>query len=174
MRIGAKRNLLNRLATGKIIIAMDDDDYYPPTRVSNVVAAFEKNPAIQLAGSSEMLLYYTDTQTIYRMPSYSKKHATNGTMAWRNSYAATHQYDEFVTKAEEQSFLDNYQHPMIQLDFTILVICHEDNTVDKQKLRAEHMAARTIKMQPTSHRLEDIIDDSFLISFYSLKHPTNA
>ena len=53
MRLGAKRNELNRLAKGGIIVAMDDDDYYPPDRVSSVVEAFKKNPKIELAGSSE-------------------------------------------------------------------------------------------------------------------------
>jgi len=31
--IGYKRNRLNREARGAIIVAMDDDDYYPPERV---------------------------------------------------------------------------------------------------------------------------------------------
>ena len=32
MTIGKKRNLLNEKSNGDIIIYMDDDDYYPPTR----------------------------------------------------------------------------------------------------------------------------------------------
>ena len=83
MRIGAKRNELNRLARGEIIVAMDDDDYYPPDRVASVVAAFQSHPAIDLAGCSAMLLYYRDRAEIYQMPFLSEKHATNGTMAWR-------------------------------------------------------------------------------------------
>ena len=49
MRLGAKRNLLNKEARGLIIVAMDDDDYYPPDRVSTVVEEFRKNPKIELA-----------------------------------------------------------------------------------------------------------------------------
>jgi len=52
MRLGAKRNLLNKEARGSIIVAMDDDDYYPPDRVSAAVEVFRKNPKIDLAGSS--------------------------------------------------------------------------------------------------------------------------
>ena len=109
MRLGAKRNMLNKEATCSIIIAMDDDDYYPPDRVSSVVEAFKKNPRIELAGSSEMNLYYIDTKKIYTIGPYDKNHATNGTMAWRKSYSDKHKYDEFVTKAEEISFLDNFR-----------------------------------------------------------------
>lgn len=135
--IGAKRNMLNKEAKGDIIVAMDDDDYYSPERVRHVVQKFEVNPKIELAGASEIYMYYTDIQTIYRFGPYNKNHATNGTMAWRKSYAATHTYDETVTHAEERSFLDNYIHPMIQLDTmkVMLVISHSDNTFDKKKLR---------------------------------------
>ena len=41
LRIGAKRNQLNKEARGAIIVAMDDDDYYPPQRVQTVVDAFK-------------------------------------------------------------------------------------------------------------------------------------
>ena len=70
MRLGAKRNRLNREAKGSIIIAMDDDDYYPPNRVSSVVEAFKKNPTIELAGSSEMNYFYIDTKKIYNSEAY--------------------------------------------------------------------------------------------------------
>jgi len=77
MRIGAKRNALNKLAQGAIIVAMDDDDYYPPDRVSSVIEAFKNNPKINIAGSSEMNMYYLDTKKIYTIGPYHKNHATN-------------------------------------------------------------------------------------------------
>lgn len=163
MRIGAKRNRLNREARGAIIIAMDDDDYYPPDRVAHVVAQYKKFPKIQLAGSSEMHLYNTDTQKIYVTGPFGPRHATNGTMAWRKTYSDTHLYNEFVTHAEEESFLENYRHPMIQLDprKTILVLCHSDNTVDKSVLQ----------LRTLPDRLEDRVKEPALREFYyNLKH----
>jgi hypothetical protein len=58
-------------------------------------------------------------------------------MAWRKSYALKHLYDETVTHAEEKSFLDEYAHPMIQLEpkKVMLVISHSENTFDKKKMR---------------------------------------
>lgn len=171
MRIGAKRNMLNREARGEIIIAMDDDDYYPPDRVQTVVQAFKKNPKIELAGSSEMWLYYHDTKKIMIAGPYHPNHATNGTMAWRKSYAQTHKYDEYVTHSEEMSFLDEYRHPMIQLDpkKTILVICHSDNTVDKFKMRREHLSspvAASLQMREASYSLEHLVKDPLIHRFY--------
>ena len=136
LTIGAKRNRLNDESKGDIILAMDDDDYYPAERVSAVVTAFKKQPKVELAGSSEIYMYYSDLKLIYKLGPYNPNHATNGTMAWRRSYAATHRYDETVTHAEEKSFLENYKHPMIQLDpfKVMLVMSHSENTFDKKKM----------------------------------------
>jgi len=135
--IGKKRNRLNAESKGDIVVAMDDDDYYPPERISFAVQSFRKHPKYELAGASEIYMYYSDIQVIYKLGPYNQKHATNGTMAWRRSYALTHRYDETVTHAEERSFLENYIHPMLQLDpmKVMLVMSHSENTFDKKKLR---------------------------------------
>lgn len=172
VRIGAKRNLLNKEAKGAIIVAMDDDDYYPPNRVQSVVDAFKKYPRVDLAGSSEMYLYYLDTKKIYAIGPHDQNHATNGTMAWRKSYSDKHRYDEFVTKSEEGSFLENYKHKMIQLDpkKTILVLCHQDNTSDKHLLRKEHASWKEKNapwlMREIPLKLEDIVKESSIRQFY--------
>jgi glycosyltransferase involved in cell wall biosynthesis len=170
LRIGAKRNLLNNEAKGEIIIAMDDDDYYPPDRVQTVINAFKKNPNIDLVGSSEMLLYYTDNKKIYSFGPFGQNHATNATMAWRKKYSDRHKYDEYVTKAEEKTFLDDYKNKMIQIEpkKTILVICHSDNTVDKNDLRDEHLRnGLKSKLRETEYKLEDIVKEKKIIDFYS-------
>jgi glycosyltransferase involved in cell wall biosynthesis len=160
IRLGEKRNMLNDEAKGEIIIAMDDDDYYPPDRVSSVVEAFKKNPTIELAGSSEMNLYYVQSKKIYTIGPYNNNHATNGTMAWRKSYSNKHRYHEYVTKAEETSFLDDYIHPMIQLNplSTILVLCHTDNTVDKNNLFDQ--------LQERDYTLDDLVKNNKIRDFY--------
>ena len=163
--IGYKRNRLNELAKGEIIIAMDDDDYYPPERVSYVINMFKKLPKVELAGSSEIYMYYTDIKTIYKLGPYNSNHATNGTMAWRSSYGKTHHYDETVTHAEEKSFLENYKHPMIQLDpfKTMLVMSHSENTFDKKKMREKPNDF----IKKTAIKIKDFIKQKNLRDFYS-------
>ena len=65
LNIGAKRNRLNTEAKGDIIIAMDDDDFYFPERVAHTVHMLRSRPGVQLAGASEIYMYYTDIKTIY-------------------------------------------------------------------------------------------------------------
>jgi glycosyltransferase involved in cell wall biosynthesis len=163
--IGQKRNRMNDEAKGDIIIAMDDDDYYPPERVSHVVQKFAQNPSVELAGSSEMLLYFTKDKKILRIGPYAPTHATNGTIGYRKSYLKSHRYDEIQTHAEEKSFLDDYKNPMIQLDplKTILVMCHSDNTFDKNNMREK----KNPIMKETTMKLRDIIADKSLREFFT-------
>jgi glycosyltransferase involved in cell wall biosynthesis len=163
--IGAKRNMLNKEAKGSILVAMDDDDYYPPCRVSAVVTAFKQNPKYELAGASEIYMYYSDIQKIYRLGPYNPNHATNGTMAWRKSYGDTHTYDETVTHSEERSFLEDYKHPMIQLDpfKVMLVMSHSENTFDKKKMRDQESPF----MKKTDMKLKSFIKEANLRNFFA-------
>jgi glycosyltransferase involved in cell wall biosynthesis len=166
--IGAKRNWLNREARGEIIVAMDDDDYYPPERVRHVVTKFTQHPKVELAGSSEIYVYYTDVKEIYKLGPYKENHATNGTMAWRRSYARSHKYDETVTHAEERSFLDDYTHPMIQLDpfKVMLVISHSENTFDKKQLRDQAGNSNPFIKQKHHTKMDAFIKDAKLRKFF--------
>ena len=163
--IGTKRNRLNRESRGNIIVAMDDDDYYPAERVSTVVHAFKREPKMQLAGASEIYMYYSDIEVIYKLGPYNRNHATNGTMAWRKAYADSHVYDEMVTHAEERSFLDDYIHPMIQLkpEKVMLVMSHSENTFDKKKMREN---PENPMVKKTAFKLRNFIKEKDLRTFF--------
>ena len=91
-------------------------------------------------------------------------HATNGTMAWRRSYADAHLYDETVTHAEERSFLEDYKHPMIQLDpfKVMLVMSHSENTFDKKKMRENPSPM----VKKTTMKIKDFIKQKELREFF--------
>jgi glycosyltransferase involved in cell wall biosynthesis len=164
--IGAKRNKLNELAKGDIIVCMDDDDYYPPERVSHAVEALSRGT---ICGSSEIYVYYSDTAQIYKAGPYSEGHATNGTLAYRRSYLETHRHDD-VCKAEEASFLNGFTEPMIQLDpfKTQLLMSHSENTFDKRTIRDSPMVTLT----PFS--LETFIPNAELRSCYTATPASTA
>ena len=164
INIGEKRNMLNKLAKGDILVCMDDDDYYCPERVSHVVEQFKKNPQIELAGSTILYMYYIKYQEIYKLGPYNEKHATNGTMAYRRSYSDNHSYDEYVTYAEEKSFLESYKHPLIQLDprKVMLVMSHDDNTYNKDSLRLKE----TQFVKKTNLTLKDFIKKNEMLKLF--------
>jgi glycosyltransferase involved in cell wall biosynthesis len=164
MTIGEKRNRLNDEAKGDIVVAMDDDDFYFPDRVEHVVKTFNKWSSVDLVGSSEVYMFFTDTKEVYKIGPYFNNHATNGTMAWRKRYALGRRYDETVAFAEEKSFLEGYKNTLVQLDpmKVMLVMCHSDNTFDKSKLRS----ASNPLIKKMNLTLKDFIKDTELRNFY--------
>jgi glycosyltransferase involved in cell wall biosynthesis len=168
VNIGVKRNMLNREAKGDICVCMDDDDYYSPERVSHAVTKLMSKPDVQLAGSSELYMYYTNTKEIVRLGPYGPNHATNGTLAYRTVYGKTHLYDETVTFAEEKSFLEGYKNPMVQLDAmkVMLVMSHSENTFNKEGLKNSN-SPFVKKLSTSLVKIRNFIKDPKLREFYS-------
>ena len=135
--MGHKLNHLCSLARGDIIVVMDDDDFYPPTRISTAIAAFAAEPKKQIAGCSKVYMYFQEENTVYCAGPYSYGHALNCTMAFRSSYLINHRYDDAEVCAVERVFTNDFTEPMIQLDSkkTILHMVHSSNTFkDKKKI----------------------------------------
>mgnify|MGYP003668296573 FL=1 len=135
MKLGRKRNLLHEKSKGDIIVYMDDDDYYPPQRVSHAVQKLQEHPEALCAGSSEIYIYFKHIQKMYQFGPYGPNHATAGTFAFKRKLIEN-RYDDEACLAEEKSFLKDYTVPFVQLDpkKVILVFSHEHNTFDKRKL----------------------------------------
>jgi len=136
MNLGKKRNLMHEKSKGDIIIYMDDDDYYPPERVSHAVDTLQKNPNALCAGSSEMFIYFKHIHKMYKFGPYGPNHSTAATFAFRRELLKQTRYDDNAALAEEKAFLKNYTIPFVQLDSikSILVFSHVHNSFDKKTL----------------------------------------
>ncbi len=136
MTLGKKRNFMHSKCTGDIIVYMDDDDYYPPERVSHAVEVLTKNPNYLIAGSSLLAIYYKHINKMYEFGPYKENHSTAATFAFKKELLKKTNYDNNAEFAEEKQFLKNYTIPLIQLDIkkTILVISHDHNTYNKKDL----------------------------------------
>ena len=136
MTLGKKRNLMHEKSKGEILVYMDDDDYYPPTRVSHAVEKLQNNKKALCAGSSEIYIYYKHIHKMYQFGPYKETHATAGTFAFKRKMLKDSKYDDEKSLAEEKDFLKDYTVPFVQLDprHTILVFSHIHNTFDKRKL----------------------------------------
>ena len=137
-KLGGLRNRGNQACRGDIIVCMDDDDYYPPMRVSHVIDMFTLYPKKNLAGCTKILLYDYNIKQLYQCTGFSENHATNNTMAWRKEYHGIH--DESKTFGEESSFTNQFTEPMIQLEskYTVIVSSHNKNTFDKRDMIKDH------------------------------------
>ena len=135
MTLGKKRNLLNKKATGDIIVYMDDDDYYPPERVSHAVTTLQNSPAL-CAGSSAVCIYFKHINKMVQFGPYGPNHATAATFAFKRELLNITSFDETSCVAEETKFLKNYTIPFVQLNpmKSILCFAHDANTFDKSRL----------------------------------------
>ena len=136
LALGAKRNYMHKHVKGSIIVYMDDDDYYPPERVSHAVEMLQKNEKALCAGASEIYLYFKTMGKMIQAGPYGPNHATAGTFAFKTELLKDTKYNDNAALAEERAFLKDYTVPFVQLDplKTILVFSHEHNTFDKREM----------------------------------------
>lgn len=165
MTLGKKRNLLNEKSKGEIIVHMDDDIYYPPTRVSHAVTTLMNNKTALCAGSSEVYIWFNHIKKMYQFGPYSPKHATADSFAFKRELLEQTRYNEESSLAEEKEFLKNYTIPFVQLNprYTELVFSHEQNTVDKQKLLVN---ANKKFVKESDKTVDYFISDPELRDFY--------
>lgn len=165
LTLGKKRNVMHNKARGSIIVYMDDDDYYPTERVSHAVETLIKNPTVLCAGSSEMYIYFNDTDQMVQFGPYGPNHATAGTFAFRKELLQEHQYNNDACLAEEREFLKGYTVPFVQLDSmkTILVFSHRHNTFDKRMLLQDPFSN---VMRLSDKTVHDFIKDEGVIDFF--------
>jgi hypothetical protein len=154
--LGAKRNYMHSKATGSIIVYMDDDDYYPPERISHAVEVLTEKKDALCAGSSEIYVYFKHIKKMMQCGPYGPMHATAGTFAFRAELLKQTRYEDHAALAEEKAFLKGYTIPFAQLDpmKTILVFSHEHNTFDKRKM-LENPHPQFLKESPKT--VEDFI-----------------
>jgi len=171
MSLGKKRNKMHEKAKGDILIYIDDDDYYPPERVSHAVETLIQNPEYKIAGSSEMHIYFKHIGKMYQMGPYTPNHATAATFAFRKELLRETTYDETMELAEEKIFLKNFTIPMIQLDTqkTILVFSHIHNSFDKKQILEQ---GENQYLRLSTKTVEDYIQDNVIYSFF-MEHIDN-
>lgn len=138
LTIGKKRNLLNSLCKNNIIINFDDDDYYSPSWILNVVNMFSKkeNSDIQITGTKNMLIYDSNkTKLTVNFPFNNKNHTQNNVLCYRKSYLENNEYNNEDRCNEELFFTDNFSKKCYQFEAIdcCIHICHNRNTINKRK-----------------------------------------
>jgi len=164
--IGAKRNRLNEMAKGEIVVCWDDDDYYPPDRIKKAVTKLRSfpNKKVPVVGSSKLLMYFSDRDEIWSIGPYNPNHATNGTMAYWRTYFDDNRYDDTAEKAEEKKFMRDWTTPCGQLEAqdVMLVICHAHNTFDKRKLLTQNNPL----LKKSEFKMKTLVRDKKIRDFY--------
>lgn len=170
MTLGKKRNFMHQKAKGDVIVYMDDDDYYPPNRVSHAVDKLKANPRVLCAGSSQMYIWFNNLNQMWQFGPYGDNHATAGTFAFRKELLNDTAYNNSASLAEEREFLKGYTTPLVQLDSEKVILCfsHAHNTFDKQTLLKD---ANPNYVKRVNFKVEDFIKEADLVEFYTKELP---
>ena len=172
MTLGHKRNFMHTKAKGSILVYMDDDDYYPPCRVSHAVERLTETKGM-LAGTEQVHVYFPDmdvtqgpesetaatrTGHIVAFGPYpsTPNHSTAASFAFRRELLDMCAYNNTEALAEERAFLNGFSVPRVTLDplKTILVFSHDHNTFDKRGLLRHPWSP---EMQKTDLSVADFI-----------------
>jgi len=165
MMLGKKRNLMHEKSCGEIIVYMDDDDYYPPCRISHAVTMLQTHPKALCSGSSEIYIYFKHIEQMVQFGPYGPNHSTAGTFAFKRQLLENNSYNDDAALAEEKGFLKDYTVPFVQLEpkKTILVFSHIHNTFDKKTL-LENRHPNYVK--DSDKTIDDFIKEPDLKDFY--------
>ena len=158
--VGSKRNYLLRRAKGAVLVNMDDDDYYPPSRVRAAVDLLSTGDYEVVASSAMPMLFPARKELYIAGPYNNGNHGTGATLACTRSYAKTHSYKTGAPIAEEKHFLDGFTVSVGQLEpfSTILVVAHKQNSFDKSLLLEGKSAECMHKQEDMSLVPEEVRD----------------
>ncbi len=136
--IGELRNICIEKALeagAEYIVFWDDDDYYPPERISSGIDALQTNPDADISASSKMYVLLTKENVFLEVGPYGDRHGTAATYTLRRRYVMTHRFPN-KGKGEELEFTQNWTANMVQVpaEKTIVVMGHTRNTVNKSDI----------------------------------------
>jgi len=165
LTLGQKRNIGNDAAQGEIIVYMDDDDYYPPERISHAVDMLKQSPKALCAGSSAMFIHFKHINKMLQFGPYGPNHSTAATFAFKKELLKQSRFDEVSSVAEEKQFLKDYTVPFVQLESnkSILVFSHSHNSFDKKELLNQ---GQNPHIHETSLTPSDIIKEPEILNFF--------
>ena len=134
--LGRKRNIINSLATGDILLNIDDDDYYFPERISHAVDSLMETDSNYFAASKLLLIYFLDDDSLW-ISNPGRNICCAGSFAYKKELIARTFYDNHSTCSEEESFTNNFTEKITNLDEnkTMICIAHNGNTSDKHLYR---------------------------------------
>ena len=130
-----KFNAGNNATCGEIIVVMEDDDFYPSTRVSHAVSKLVNQTDVDLiliAGCSPVFTFDLKTNEFGQFKIILPTHSLNNSFAYYREYLLNNNFYG-SSYSIEPTFTNNYKNKMIQLDpcLTIIHTFHDFNTINK-------------------------------------------
>lgn len=154
--LGAKRNKLNSIAKGEIIVWFDDDDYYFPDRIKDTVSLLNNSEQL-LVGCKYTLLYDSfKSKRIFKI-NHKNNYTQNNILAYKKDYLQSHAYNDNDNYDEEKYLTNDFSEQPVMMEGKNLCIhiAHMFNTVSKTRV--------LVKKNLTKLRFESIVHDKYVL-----------
>lgn len=154
--LGTKRNKLNSIAKGDIIVWFDDDDYYFPDRIKDTVQLLNNSNRL-LIGCKYTYLYDSfKSKKIFKIQ-HRNNYTQNNILAYKKEYLRTHTYNDKDNYNEERYFTNNFSENVISMEGQNLCIhiAHRYNTVSKTRV--------LVRKNETNIRFENMVHDAYVL-----------
>ena len=168
-KLGDLRNIGNNSCNGDIIVCMDDDDWYPSTRIEEAVEKL-LNSYCLISGVSDVYLYDFFLDSLYKFKGFMEWHSTNNCMAYKKSYLLNHKHDPEIEVGEERSFTNEFTTPLVKLDSrkTIIAISHNFNTFNKKELCLGGTLGTLKTLEKINEPITNYIDEDIFLKMREL------
>lgn len=169
LQLGEKRNKLMMEAKGDVIIHFDDDDYYPPDRISHAVSKLEESGKL-MAFIPYIHIYFKHIKELRRVGPFPKYCAPEASFAYRKELLHLSSYADGDSIGEGISFLKKCNDSFVELAprSTILCFSHDHNSVAKSYF-ADKKSDGTHKYENVKEsdlEVEDYVKDKDLLDEY--------
>jgi glycosyltransferase involved in cell wall biosynthesis len=133
--ISKKRNKVNELASGDIIVHVDDDDYYPPDSIINRVRSLLTYSKKCVGSSSVNCINLLDNTCFKTGGGYSDNTiiTAEASLCYYKKFWQEQGYDENIKSEECKAFLKDRTNDYIDLHsaFVMIAITHSKNMSDR-------------------------------------------
>jgi glycosyltransferase involved in cell wall biosynthesis len=141
-KLGALRNAACEAAKGEIIVHWDDDDWYPPNRISRQVACLTGTGA-DLCGSSQIHFIDTDGQRAWTYRSHPSRPWFGSTLAYRRTLWRERPFDAVQVGEDTRFVMRTARQRVVDLADPGLCVAavHAGNTSPKRAVGSEWIPA---------------------------------
>ena len=169
LQLGEKRNAIMKEATGEIIIHFDDDDYYPPDRISHAVTKLEESG--KLVGFVPYIhIYFKHIGELRRVGPFPKYCAPEASFVYRREILDSTEYTNKDSIGEGISFLKKCNDSFVELSPRSSILCfsHDHNSVPKSYFTDTNSdgSCKYQNVKESELELTDYVKDAELLADY--------
>ena len=169
LKLGDKRTRIAKAAKGDILIHFDDDDFYPPERISHSVEVL-MNTGKLVAFVPKIHIYFKHNKELRNVGPFPKFCAPEASYAYRREVLIAASFSTTDSVAEGIGFLKQCQDSFAELTPRSTIVCfsHDSNSVPKASFTDKDATGKSkyTNVKETELEMSDLVKDPHILKAY--------